>query len=120
MDIFAGLKTKKMFRQKIQDLQSEMINLIAQKVSFLIEDKDSRLNLPTSFRLDRLVNGYDDAYDTESLSICSLGYHNNKVCLISQEEDYINLGSCDVYNLAWVLDQLISGSVKLESNQYPF
>ena len=111
-----------MYREKVQELQSEIINLIYQKATAILKDKESSILLPSAFRLDRTHNGYEGEYYTESLSITSLGISDSsdRVCFITDSSQYINLGEADIYQLAWVLDQFLSKKIRVENIEYPF
>jgi len=111
-----------MYREKVQELQSEIINLIYQKATAILKDKESSILLPSAFRLDRTHNGYEGEYYTESLSITSLGKSDSsdRVCFITDSSQYINLGEADIYQLAWVLDQFLSKKTRVENIEYPF
>lgn len=111
-----------MYREKVQELQSEIINLIYQKATAILKDKESFILLPSAFRLDRTHNGYEGEYYTESLSITSLGISDSgdRVCLITDSSQYIQFGEADIYQLAWVLDQFLSKKIHVENIEYPF
>lgn len=111
-----------MYREKVQELQSEMINLIYQKASTILKDKESTILLPSAFRLDRTHNGYEGEYYTESLSITSLGMSDssNRLYFITDSSQYIHLGEADIYQLAWVLDQFLSKKIRIENIESSF
>lgn len=99
---------KNMYRQKIQDLQFEIIGLISLKVGFILKDKHSKVNLLSSFR----INNSTDSYDV----VNSLGISGDKVCFITDDGRYLDLGETGIFDLAWVLDQFISQNFRTEGN----
>ena len=64
-----------MYRQKIQDLKSEIIGLISLKVGFILKDQHSQVNLLSSFRINNSIDFYD--------VVNSLGISGDKICFIT-------------------------------------
>lgn len=92
-----------MYRQKIQDLQSEMISLISLKVGFLLKDEGSRVMLSSSFCIDRDINDYGGFSDTESIVVSSLGRTGKKTFFITDDGGHLELEESDIYNLVGYL-----------------
>ena len=42
------------------------------------------------------------------------------VCFVTENSQYLRLGEADIYQLAWVLDQIISKNIRVEETEYPF
>ena len=110
-----------MYREKVQELQSEIINEISFKSTTLLENKETYIKLRSAFRLDRTIDIYD-YYGVESLTIIGLGLFDTEdmVCFVTENSQYLRLVEADIYQLAWVLDQIISKNIRVEETEYPF
>lgn len=97
-----------MYRQKIQDLKSEIIGLISLKVGFILKDQHSQVNLLSSFRINNSIDFYD--------VVNSLGISGDKICFITDDGRCLDLGEADIYDLAWVLNEFISQNFRIEKD----
>jgi len=101
------------YKQQVQDLQNDIINNIKRFVGELGQDE---LHFNEMFRVWVTISTWDDDY--VRVSYAAVGLRGEFViCTSEVEEEEIQLGELDIYELSYILDLLISNQFKTDNNE---
>ena len=100
------------YKKQVQKLQNDIINNIKRFVGELGQDE---LHFREMFQVWVTISTWDDDY--VRVSYTAVGLRGEFViCNSEVEEEEIQLGELDIYELSYILDLLISNQFKTDNN----